>query len=75
MSAAAAPLRRVPSDAERFDRTFIFKIRRHRDGSFKNLWALTAKMDGQTEATEIVDADALDTVIDKIGFLFEQEGY
>jgi|WetSurMetagenome_2_1015567.scaffolds.fasta_scaffold153635_2 hypothetical protein len=73
MSAAAAPVKKIV-DAEKFDRTFVFKIRRHKDGSFKNLWSLSAKLEGQ-EPIEIVDADALDTCIDKIGFLFEQEGY
>lgn len=66
--------KKVVSDAEKFDRTFSFQIRRHRDGSFKNLWELRAKMHGK-ESVLVVDADALDTIVDKIGFLFEQEGY
>ena len=70
----AAPAKKEAEAGEKFDRTFTFQIRRHRDGSFKNLWELRAKMHGK-ESVLVVDADALDTIIDKIGFLFEQEGY
>ena len=69
----AAPERKG-MESERFDRTFTFKIRRHKSGSFKNLWQLVAKMEGG-EPMEIIDADSLSLVIDKIGYLFEKEGY
>lgn len=73
MSTAAPAKKDAPAE-EKFDRVFTFQIRRHRAGSFKNLWELKAKMHGK-ESVLVVDADALDTLIDKIGFMFEQEGY
>jgi hypothetical protein len=58
----------------KFDVVYEFRVSRMREGSFKNLWALEAKNPDQKEYVEIVDADMLSTVIDKIRFIFEQDG-
>jgi len=56
------------------DVKFSFTVQRHSSGSFKNLWDLDVTYpDG--EVVKAVDADSLSLVIDKIGYIFEKEGY
>ena len=56
------------------DLKYIFEISRVREGSFKNLWRLRVQTPGDGKLEEIVDADALSTVLDKIGWVFEMDG-
>lgn len=57
------------------DVAFVFKIKRHAEGNFKNLWDLDVKVNGSESFDSVVHADSLSLVIDKIGYIFEKEGF
>jgi hypothetical protein len=57
-----------------YDLVYEFKISRCRAGSFKNLWRLQAKTPEGKKLEEIIDADMLSTVIDRIRYIFEADG-
>lgn len=57
-----------------YDITYDFRISRCAAGSFKNLWRLEVKTPDYRELIEIIDADMLTTVIDRIRYVFEQDG-
>jgi hypothetical protein len=59
---------------KKYDVEYSFKISRIADGSFKNLWRLEVLTPKDETFVEVVDADSLSTVIDKIGYIFEQDG-
>jgi hypothetical protein len=59
---------------KKHDLEYSFVIRRVADGAFKNLWQLEVKTPRDESFIEVVDADSLSTVIDKIGLVFEVDG-
>ena len=57
------------------DLTYSFRIsRRKLPIEVRNLWDLEVKTPSDEDWVKIVDADALSTILDKIGYIFEQDG-
>jgi len=62
--------------APTYDVCYQFRISRVAKGNFKNLWKLEVKTDGDRDNwVEVTDADMLSTVLSKVGFIFEQDGF
>jgi hypothetical protein len=59
---------------KKHDLTYRFEISRVRDGNFRNLWQLKVQTPTDETMLEMVDADALSTVLEKIGWVFEMDG-
>lgn len=57
------------------DLVYMFKIsRRAHPVQFKNLWQLIVKTPSDEKAVEIIDADSLDTVVNRLRSIFEDDG-
>lgn len=86
MTQAAAPKAETPakvsdkspahvvSDKPLHDLVYQFKVSRRAGGNFRNLWQLVVKTPSVPQPMELVDADLLSTVIDKIRLVFEEDG-
>ncbi len=57
------------------DVKFVFEVSRVAEGNFKNLWQLRVQLPQDKEMIEEIDADSLSMIIDRIGYIFEQEGF
>lgn len=58
-----------------FDASYIFRLRRHRGGSFNGLWELT-RLNRYGEVEEIIaDADALNFAVDNMIGKLEGDGF
>lgn len=57
------------------DVCYTFRIARVADGPFKNLWQLKVQTPEDVDLVEIVDADSLSTVVAKVGYVFERDGF
>lgn len=57
------------------DVIYSFRVSRVAEGSFRNLWSLDAIAPGDKEWQSIIDADSLSTVIDRMQFMFESDGF
>ena len=64
----------VTAMSKPFDLEYQFRISRIKGGNFKNLWRLEARTPQDAAPVEIIDADMLGTVIDRIRWIFEQDG-
>ena len=65
----------VVTDKPLHDLVYQFKVsRRANPSEFRNLWQLIVKTPNDSQPMELVDADLLSTVIDKIRLVFEQDG-
>ncbi len=62
----------MPKFSATVDSKYTFEIARIVEGNFKNLWRLRIST---PEFTELVDADSLSTVISKIGYVLERDGF
>lgn len=60
---------------KKYDVEYSFRIRRQAEGSFKNLWSLEAKTPEAVEWETIIDADSLSTVVDRMQYMFEMDGF
>lgn len=60
---------------KQYDVEYQFRIRRTAEGNFKNLWSLEVKAPGDSEFLSEIDADSLSMVIDRLGYIFEQDGF
>lgn len=57
------------------DLVYEFKIsRRSSPIEVRNLWDLEVKTPTDESYVKVVDADALSTIIDKVGYVFEKDG-
>lgn len=61
--------------SKKYDVTYEFRIRRTAEGSFKNLWSLEVKAPGDKEYITEIDADSLSMVVDRLGYVFEMDGF
>jgi len=57
------------------DVRFKFEVSRVAKGNFKNLWQLRVQLPQDKEMIEEIDADSLSMVVDRIAYIFEQEGF
>jgi hypothetical protein len=57
------------------DSKYVFEISRITNGNFKNLWQLKIATPEIPELTELVDADSLSTVMGKINYVLERDGF
>ena len=60
---------------KQYDVEYLFRVRRSADGNFKNLWTLEVKAPGDSEYLVEVDNDSLSMVVDRMGYLFEMDGF
>lgn len=60
-----------------FDKTYTFRLRRHKGGSFHGLWELAILKDDQQARIKktISDADALNFCLDNLMGELEADGY
>jgi hypothetical protein len=65
----------MPQFAVAHDSQYTFQIQRVTQGNFRNLWQLKIATPDKPELTELVDADSLSTVMGKINFVLEQDGF
>lgn len=69
----------MPKNESKFkpihDVLFKFSVSRVAEGPFKNLWQLKVQTPEDTTLVEEIDADSLNTVIDRIAYIFESEGF
>lgn len=64
-----------PDQPNLHDLKYVFEVSRCvKPVEFKNLWRLAVKTPQESNYTEVIDADSLGTVIDRIRYLFEQDG-
>lgn len=57
------------------DLVYRFQIsRRAHPAEFKNLWQLIAKTPSDDGPIELIDADSLETVINRLRYVFEADG-
>ena len=57
------------------DIKFKFEINRVAEGNFKNLWQLKIQTPSDKTLIEEIDADSLSMCLDRIGYIFESEGF
>lgn len=58
-----------------YDVVYSFRVSRVAEGNFKNLWRLEIATPNEPTLTEIVDADSLSTVMGKMQYIFERDGF
>jgi hypothetical protein len=65
----------MPKFALKHDVVYAFKVSRIADGAFKNLWQLKISTPENEEFVENIDADSLSMCLDRIRYIFEQDGF
>jgi hypothetical protein len=65
----------MPSFNVTHDSKYTFEISRVVAGNFRNLWRLRVGTPDQPELTELVDADSLSTVMGKMNYILERDGF
>lgn len=68
-------LKPAPEEAPKFSPSYTFRLRRHSQGNFSNLWEL-ARLDQFGNVVEVIDdANALNFCIDNLVGRIENDGY
>lgn len=66
----------MPKFAATTDSAYTFKIRRHLSPKeISNLWELTVQGPNDVEPIVVVDADSLSTVLAKMNYIMERDGF
>lgn len=66
----------MPKFAATTDAAYTFRIRRHlMPKEISNLWELTVKGPNDEEPVVICDADSLSTVLAKMSYVMERDGF
>lgn len=67
--------RAAKADADKFDQTYTFRVRRHRQGSFAGLWELCLLDEVGRVKKMISDADALIFCMENLMGELEMDGF